>query len=233
MPERLSFLEQLWNFRWAFAYGTWKTIQISVLAMALAMALGLLLALTRLYAPRLLSRLALSYIEIVRGTPLLIQLYLIYYGLPNIPGIGPYLRFDALTAAVLGVGLNYAAYEAEIYRAGIMSVPRAQLEAGLALGLSRKQTIRLVVLPQAMRNVVPPVTNDFVALFKDTSIVSVVAMTELTKTFTTVGQSTQRYLGFALVTAFIYFAISYPVSKLARHLEQRIHPHYDLGPQPY
>jgi len=233
MTTRLSFWEQLWNFRWDFALGTWKTIQISVLSMMLAFAIGLVLALTRVYGHRLMARMALAYIEVVRGTPLLVQLYLIYFGLPNIPVVGEYLRFNALTAAVLGVGLNYAAYEAEIHRAGIMSVSRGQLEAGLALGLSRKQAVRLVVLPQAFRNALPPITNDFVALFKDTSIVSVVAMAELTKTFTMVGQSTQRYLGFALVTAAIYFVISYPISRWARRIEERLHPHYDFGPQPH
>lgn len=224
------FWRYLWNFRWQFARGTWMTIQISVLAMILAMALGLVLAICRLYAPPVIARLALAYIEFVRGTPLLVQLYFLYYGLPHLPLGG--IRLEAFTAAVFGMGLNYAAYEAEIYRSGLMAVPRAQTEAALALGLSHRQTLRLVVLPQALRLVVPPVTNDFVALFKDTSIVSVVAMTELTKTFINAGISTQRYLGFALVTALIYFAISYPISKLARALERRVHPHHDYDFQP-
>lgn len=227
-----TFWQQLWLFRGDFAHGTLMTIEISVLSMALASSIGLSLALVRLYGNKILSRLALAYIEFVRGTPLLVQLYFIYYGLPNLPGVGPYLKLDAFAAAILGVGLNYAAYEAEIYRAGIMAIPRQQTEAGLALGLSRFQIIRLVVLPQALRLVVPPVTNDFVALFKDTSIVSVVAITELTKTFFNAGISTQRYLQFAVVTSLIYFALSYPLSRFARYLETRIHPHHDYGSQP-
>jgi polar amino acid transport system substrate-binding protein len=224
------FLDLLWNYRNLFIRGTWVTIQLSVTSMALAMTLGLCLALMRLYGTRFLSRLALGYIEFVRGTPLLVQLFFIYYGLPQLPGV--HLKLSAMAAAIIGVGLNYSAYEAEIYRAGIMAIPRAQTEAGLALGLTRWQTIRLVILPQALRLVVPPVTNDFVALFKDTSIVSVVAISELTQTFRNAGIATQRYLEFAIVTALIYFTISYPISKFARHLEKRIHPHHDFDTQP-
>lgn len=246
-PSQPSFLEYLYNYRWEFARGTWMTVKISIAAMALAMTLGLILALCRLYAHPVIARCALAYIEFVRGTPLLVQLYFIYYGLPHLPlpaiftAIGmpalasaadSALRLQAVNAAILGVGLNYAAYEAEIYRAGIMAVPRQQSEAAAALGLTKAQTVRLVVLPQALRLVVPPVTNDFVALFKDTSIVSIVAITELTKTFTNAGIATQHYLGFAVVTALIYFAISYPVSKFARHLERQIHPHHDFDNQP-
>lgn len=226
------FLTLLWRYRWHYLRATLKTIQISVLAMVLASTLGLTLALCRLYGNRFVARAALAYIEFVRGTPLLVQLYIIFFGLPNIPVIGEYLRLPQMTAAVLGIGLNYAAYEAEIYRSGMMAVPRSQTEAGLALGLTRPHVIRLIVLPQAFRLVTPPVTNDFVALFKDTSIVSILGLTELTQTFRMSSTSTQRFLGFALVTAFIYFVLSYPISKFARYLERRIHPHHDLGPQP-
>ncbi|MGI8905422.1 MAG: amino acid ABC transporter permease [Candidatus Sumerlaeaceae bacterium] len=228
---RTPFFELLWNYRKLFLLGTWVTIQISVASMLLAMSVGLCLALLRLYGTSILSRLALGYIEFVRGTPLLVQLFFIYYGLPEVPGL--HLKLGAMTAAIVGVGLNYAAYEAEIYRAGIMAIPRAQTEAGLALGLTRWQTIRHVILPQSFRLIVPPVTNDFVALFKDTSIVSVVAIAELTQTFRNAGIATQRYLEFAIVTALIYFAISYPISKLARQLERRIHPHHDFDTQPF
>lgn len=230
LRPRASFWEQLYTYRSLFLKGTLVTIQISVLAMMLAMAWGLVLALLRVYGNRIISRAALAYVEFIRGTPLLVQLFFIYYGLPEFPYLG--LKLSAMTAAIVGIGLNYAAYEAEIYRTGIMAVPRSQAEAGLALGLTRWQTIRLVVLPQALRLVVPPVTNDFVALFKDTSIVSIVAIAELTYVFRTTGVATQRYLQFAIVTALIYFLISYPISKLARHLERRIHPHHDHDTQP-
>lgn len=232
-PAQEPFLTLLWRYRWQFFHATLKTIEISVLAMMLASALGLVLALCRLYGNGFVSRLALWYVEVVRGTPLLVQLYVIFFGLPSLPVVGEYLTLPQTAAAILGIGLNYAAYEAEIYRAGIMAVPRAQTEAALALGFSRSQVVRLITLPQAFRLVTPPVTNDFVALFKDTSIVSILGLTELTAIFRTASTSTQRFLGFALVTALIYFALSYPISRLARYLESRIHPHHDYGSQPH
>lgn len=224
-----TFGEALWSFAPLFLHGTLLTIEISILAMMLASSFGLLLALARIYGNRVLARLALLYVEVVRGTPLLIQLYFIYFGLPQLPLIG--IKLSPMLAAIVGVGLNYAAYEAEIYRAGLMAVARQQTEAALSLGLTRAQAIRLVVLPQALRLVIPPVTNDFVALFKDTSIVSILAIPELTFVFRSASNATTKYLGFAVVTALIYFGLSYPLSKLARKLERRIHPHHDYDTQ--
>ncbi len=225
----VSSLTLIKRFLPLFAKGTWLTVLISVLSMVLATGLGLVLALLRLYGPRWISACVVGYVEFMRGTPLLIQLFFIYYGLPQIPYLG--IELDALTAAVLGVGLNYAAYEAEIYRSGIMAIPRQQLEAALALGLSRRQAIRFVVIPQALRLVIPPVTNDFVALFKDTSIVSILAIAELTMTFRSASMATGRYVEFAILTALIYFGLAYPLSRLARHLEKKVHPHHDFGAQ--
>jgi polar amino acid transport system substrate-binding protein len=139
------------------------------------------------------------------------------------------LKLHPFTAAVLGVGINYAAYEAEVYRTGLMAVPRSQNEASAALGLSKAQSIRLVILPQALRLVIPPVTNDFVALFKDTSIVSVISVVELTYQAKIASTSSQYYMEYAVVTALIYFAISFPISRAARAMEHRIHPHHDTN----
>ncbi|MNK73904.1 Inner membrane amino-acid ABC transporter permease protein YecS [compost metagenome] len=199
------------------AAGTWMTIKISVLAMALAMALGMGLAVMRVYGPLPLQWLATTYIEIFRGTPLLIQLYLLYYGLPKLG-----LQLDAFVAGVLGLGLNYAANEAENYRAGIQAVPKGQMEASLALGLSRPQILRFVILPQSMRVAIPPVTNDFIALFKDSSLISVITLVELTKAYGMLASATYDYIGLGLVTAAIYLAISYPVSRFARWTETRM-----------
>jgi polar amino acid transport system substrate-binding protein len=197
--------------------GAVVTTELSVLAMLLAVLLGLALALGRLYGPWFVRWLATAYIEIARGTPLLIQLYLIYYGLP---GIG--IKLGAFAAAVLGLGCNYAANEAENYRAGIQSVPRSQMEAALALGMTRAQALRRVILPQALRIVIPPVTNDFIAMFKDSSLVSVITMVELTKVYGMLAMSTYDYLGLGLMTAGIYFALSYPASIFAGRLERRL-----------
>jgi polar amino acid transport system substrate-binding protein len=198
--------------------GALVTIEISVLAMALAIVCGLALALLRLYGIAPLRWLAVAYIEVIRGTPLLIQLYLIYYGLPNVG-----IKLNAFVAAVLGLGLNYAAYEAENYRAGIQAVPRGQMEAALSVGMSRWLALRAVILPQAIRIVIPPVTNDFIALFKDSSLVSVITMVELTKVYGMLALTTYDFMGLGLVTAAIYFGLSYPVSLFAKHLERRFH----------
>jgi polar amino acid transport system substrate-binding protein len=197
------------------------TAELSVLAMMLAVVAGLVVVLLRLYGLGPISWLAKAYVEVIRGTPLLIQLFLIYYGLPEIG-----IRLNAFCAAILGLGLNYAASEAENYRAGIQSIPHGQTEAALALGMGRWQTLRHVVLPQAARVVIPPVTNDFIAMFKDTSIVSVITMVELTKESGTIAASNSDYLVVGLMTAGIYFALSYPASIFANWLEIKLrHDH--------
>ena len=193
------------------------TTELSLLSMALAVLAGLVIVLLRLYGAGLVSWLAKAYVEVVRGTPLLIQLFLIYYGLPEIG-----IRLNAFCAAVLGLGLNYAASEAENYRAGIQSIPRGQTEAALALGMTRWQTLRQIVLPQATRIVIPPVTNDFIAMFKDTSIVSVITMVELTKQYGMLAASNSDYIVVGLMTAGIYFGLSYPASLFANWLETRL-----------
>jgi polar amino acid transport system substrate-binding protein len=197
--------------------GAVTTVELSVLGMALAIVVGLVIVLARLYGMPPLPWLAQAYVEIIRGTPLLIQLFLIYYGLPQIG-----IRLNAFLAGILGLGLNYAASEAENYRAGIQAIPHGQTEAALALGMSQWQSLRHVVLPQALRVVIPPVTNDFIAMFKDSSIVSVITMVELTKVYGMLAMSTYDYVGLGLMTAAIYFGLSYPASILARWLEQRL-----------
>ena len=197
--------------------GAVVTVEISVISMALAVALGLVLAMMRLYGIAPVRWLASAYIEVIRGTPLLIQLYLIYYGLPNLG-----IRLNAFSAAIIGLGLNYAAYEAENYRAGIQAVSRGQMEAAFALGMTRRQALRRVIFPQAFRFVIPPVTNDFIALFKDSSLVSVITMVELTKVYGMLATTTYDYIGLGLMTAAIYFGLSYPLSLLAARLEKKL-----------
>jgi len=197
--------------------GATMTLVISITGMTLAVTLGLLLALTYLYGPRPVALMSRAYIEVVRGTPLLIQLYLIFYGLPNIG-----IRLTPFFAAVFGLGLNYAAYEAENYRAGIQAIPRGQSEAALSLGMTQTQALRHVLVPQALRLVIPPVTNDFIALFKDSSIVSVITMVELTKVYGQLASTYYDYIGIGLLTAAIYFVLGLPFVRLARWAEARM-----------
>ena len=125
-------------------------------------------------------------------------------------------------AAFLGLGMNYAAYEAELYRAGINAVPHGQMEAALTLGMTRTLAVRRIILPQAVRIALPGITNDFIALFKDSSLVSVIAMVELTKTYSMLAASTLRFFQLGLITALLYFGMSYPLSLLARRLEKKL-----------
>ncbi|RJP70570.1 MAG: ABC transporter permease subunit [Candidatus Abyssobacteria bacterium SURF_17] len=207
----------IWRFFPMLLKGAGITILISVFSMALAIVLGLVLTLMRMYGRPPLSAVATSYIELYRGTPLLIQLYILYYGLPNVG-----IALSPIVAAFLGLGMNYAAYEAELYRAGISAIPKGQTEAALSLGMTQGTTLRRVILPQALRIALPGVTNDFIALFKDSSLVSIIAMVELTKTYNILAATTLRFFELGLIVAFLYLAMSYPLSLLARSLEERL-----------
>jgi polar amino acid transport system substrate-binding protein len=154
-------------------------------------------------------------VEVVRGTPVLLQLFVIYYGLSGV------VRLPAFLAAVLGLGLNYAAYESEIYRAALQAISRLQLEAARTLGLSEGQILRLVRGPQALRLALAPMTNDFVALLKDSSLVSVITVVELTKQTAIYATNIGSWVVPGILCALIYLAFSLPLSRFARRLERR------------
>jgi polar amino acid transport system substrate-binding protein len=195
------------------------TIFLSITSMPLAMLVGLFVALGRLYGPRPLRAALACYVEAIRGTPLMLQLYFLFFLLPQLG-----LSLDPLVAGVGGLALNYSAYEAEIYRAGLQAIPAGQMEAALALGMTRRQALRRVVVPQAVRIVIPPVTNDFIALFKDSSVCSVISIMELTKRYAILANSTGGVVVFATATALLYLAMSLPLSLLARRFEGRVGP---------
>jgi polar amino acid transport system substrate-binding protein len=198
--------------------GAWTTVRLTFLGMAVAVCLGLPIALMRLYGPAPLRWFATGYVEFFRGIPVLLLLYFIYYG---IPGMIPELKLGPEVAAVLGFGLNYAAYEAEIYRAGIGSIQVGQWEAAASLGMSAPLTFRRIILPQALRVILPPMTNDLVALFKDTSVVSIIAVTELSKQYQVLTKSGGGYLQIGITTAILYLIMSVPLGYLSRSLELR------------
>ncbi|MBI3799940.1 MAG: amino acid ABC transporter permease, partial [Deltaproteobacteria bacterium] len=137
-----------------------------------------------------------------------------------LPNIG--IKLSPMVAAVLGLGLNYAAYEAENYRAGILSIPKGQMEAARALGMTHWQALRYIILPQSFRLVLPPVTNDFISLLKDSSLVSVITMVELTKVYTQVSTTTFDYFGTGLIVATIYLLLGLPFVRLARWAEKKL-----------
>lgn len=191
------------------------TVFISITAMLVAIFAGSLIAAGRVYGGPLLRAVLLTWVEIIRGTPVLLQLFVLYYGLAAV------IRLPAMAAAILGLGLNYAAYESEIYRAALQSIPKLQLEAARTLGLGEWQILRFVRAPQAVRIALAPMTNDFVALLKDSSLVSVITVVELTKQTAIYATNVGSWVVPGLICGALYLVLSLPLSRLARSLEVR------------
>ena len=191
------------------------TLELSCLAMALAVLVGVAIAVGRVYGAAPLRGLLTAYVEVMRGTPILLQLFVIYYGIAEI------VRLPAFVAALIGLGLNYAAYESEIYRGALGAVPHGQLEAARVLGLSEGQILRLVRGPQAFRLALAPMTNDFVAMLKDSSLVSVLTVMELTKQTQIFATNLGSWVIPGLLCAALYLAMSLPLAHVARRLEAR------------
>jgi His/Glu/Gln/Arg/opine family amino acid ABC transporter permease subunit len=199
----------------ALARAAGITLVLSCLAMMLAVLAGGAIAAGRVYGGGVVRGVLTAYVEIVRGTPVLLQLFVIYYGLSGV------VRLPAFLAAVIGLGLNYAAYESEIYRGALEAIPRASLEAARTLGLSEWQTLRLVRGPQAFRLALAPMTNDFVALLKDSSLVSVITVVELTKQTAIYATNIGSWVVPGALCAAAYLVLSLPLSRFARGLERR------------
>jgi polar amino acid transport system substrate-binding protein len=191
------------------------TLVLSCLAMCLAVIGGGALAAGRVYGGPLVRGACTIYVEVVRGTPVLLQLFVLYYGLASV------VRLPAFAAAVLGLGLNYAAYESEIYRGALQAIARSQLEAARTLGLSEFQIFRLVRAPQALRLALAPMTNDFVSLLKDSSLVSVITVVELTKQTAIYATNIGSWVVPGMLCAAVYLAFSLPLARVARLLERR------------
>lgn len=190
------------------------TIVLSCLSMALAMVIGALIASGRVYGSAPLRIALTSCVEIIRGTPLLLQLFVLYFGL------AAFIQLPAFAAALLGLGLNYAAYESEIYRGALEAVPIGQLDAARTLGFSERQILILVRAPQAFRLALAPMTNDFVALLKDSSLVSVITVVELTKETSIFAANIGSWVVPGIMCAAIYLAMSLPLARVARRIER-------------
>jgi polar amino acid transport system substrate-binding protein len=200
-----------------FARGALVTLVLSIASMSCAILVGILLAIGRSFGPRVVRWLCVAFIEAVRGTPLFVQLIVVYFGLPELG-----VKLPPAIAGWLALSINYAAAEAENYRAGFESIPSGQHDAAWALGLSRWQTIVHVIAPQALRVALPPMTNDFIALLKDSSLVALVTITELTKTYLNLASATRDHLGLGLVVALWYLVLGLPFAQLARTTERRL-----------
>jgi polar amino acid transport system substrate-binding protein len=191
------------------------TLLLSCLSMALAIGLGAAIAVGRVYGGPIVRAAMTMYVEVMRGTPVLLQLFVIYYGLASI------VRLPAFVAALIGLGLNYAAYESEIYRSALEAIPRGQLDAAQVLGFSVRQTLWLIRGPQALRLALAPMTNDFVAMLKDSSLVSVLTVVELTKQTQIFATNLGSWVIPGVLCGGLYLAMSLPLAHLARQLEAK------------
>lgn len=212
-------------FDWAYALETLPrlaaallvTLQATVLGMALALVLGLALALARRSRRALLAWSAGAFVEFVRSTPLLVQLFFVFYALPDAG-----LRLPPMAAGVIALGVHYSAYCAEVYRAGIESVPAGQWEAAVALNFGRWQTLRAVVLPQAIPPVVPALGNYLVAMFKDTPLLSAITVVELLQTAKLIGAESFRYVEPLTLVGVLFLALSLASAAVIRRVERRL-----------
>ncbi len=208
----------VWNNLGFLLEGLGLTLLISALSLVASAVLGLGIAMMRLSRSRGVRLAAASYCELFRDTPVLIQLFWAYYVIPIILGV----RLSAFAAAVIGLSLNSAAFLAEVYRAGIQSVARGQIEAAKVLGLTPAQTMRRIVLPQAIKVVLPPMANDFVSLIKFSSLASTFAVGEITRKATELTAFTFRPMEIFTFVALVYFAICWPLSMSIRYAERRL-----------
>lgn len=210
------------------ADGVVVTVTVSLLSYLFALGLGLLVGLARMSRYWPIRLIADLYIQFIRGTPLLLQLFFLYYVLPY-AGI----VLSPFVAGVLGLSLNYSAYMAEVFRSGVAAVPKGQSEAGMSLALTHVQLMRFVVIPQAIRIVVPPIGNFFVAIFKDSALVSVITMKDLMFSGQLLASSTFRHVEIFTLVAIIYLMLSYPAAKLVEWVERRMSgPKTVLMPKP-
>ena len=213
----------IWDWNFALSIlpdllrGLWVTVQVTLAGIVIALVVGLFVAILRHARIPVLRQLLWFYVEFVRGTPLLVQAYFAFYVLP-LYGVS----FSATVTGIIVIGLNYSAYTAEVYRAGIESVPRGQWEAATALSLPLRRRWQAVVLPQAVRAVVPALGNYLMQMFKDSAILSAITVLELLGHATAIGSSSYRYLEPYTLVGLLFLLVSYPAAKLIRRLELRL-----------
>ncbi|WP_205647622.1 amino acid ABC transporter permease [Agromyces badenianii] len=208
------FLESFWPIVWGGVSGT---IPLALASFAIGLVLALGVALMRLSTNRVLSSVARFYISVIRGTPLLVQLFVIFYGLPSLG-----LTIDPWPSAIIAFSLNVGGYAAEVIRAAILSVPKGQWEAGYTIGMSHATTLRRVILPQAARVSVPPLSNTFISLVKDTSLASLILVTELFRVAQQIAAFSQEFMLLYLEAALVYWLFCLVLSSGQGLLEKRL-----------
>ena len=198
--------------------GAGITIQITAISVGLGLIIGMFVGIARICNVKVLRALATVYIDFLRGTPLLVQIFLIYFALPMVVG----QRVDPFIAAITACGINSGAYIAEIFRAGIQAIDEGQMEAGRSLGMSWVQTMRYIIVPQAFKNVIPPLGNEFIALLHDSSLVSVIGFEELTRRGQLIIARTYGSLEIWITVALIYLVMTLTISRLVSYMEKRL-----------
>ncbi|MGE0007237.1 MAG: amino acid ABC transporter permease [Parvibaculaceae bacterium] len=201
----------------ALLQGLLLTVTLTVIVIVLALILAIPVALCRMSGSRLVRGMAGFYVEVIRGTPLLLQLVYIYYVLPAMG-----INLNAFVAAVVGLTLNYTAYMSEVYRSGIVAVPKNQWEAAATIGMTRARAFWRIILPQALRIVTSTLGNYFISLFKDTALASVVTVQELTFTGQIISARSYQYFTIYTVTGILYLSVGYPAALLVKWLEKRM-----------
>lgn len=197
--------------------GAAVTVEITAMSVAVGFIIGLFAGVARICQIRPLRIIAAVYADCIRGTPLLVQIFLIYFAIPMATG----QRIEPFFAAVLACGINSGAYISEIFRAGIQSIDAGQMEAGRSLGLTWWQTMRFVILPQAIRNILPPLGNEFIAMLKDSSLVSVIGFEELTRRGQLIIAQTYGAFEIWLTVAALYLTMTLAISRIVSYLERR------------
>jgi polar amino acid transport system permease protein len=208
----------VWDYKWAFLYGSVWTIYLTMTALVGSTLLGLIFAIMSGTKNKPCRYIAIGYIEFIRGLPALVVLVWIHYSLPILVGIS----MTAFWGAALGLSFCQSAYSAEIFRAGIEAIPKGQVEAARSLGMSGTLTMRRIILPQAIRIMVPPFINVFASLLKWTSLASIISVTELLHRSEAMIQITFRPLEIYTITALIYFVLIFPVTQLSRVMEKKM-----------
>jgi His/Glu/Gln/Arg/opine family amino acid ABC transporter permease subunit len=209
------FEQKGWYFLRTLLGGWPATVEVAIGALIFALVFGLLVALLRLSRWRILRYPAIAYIEFLRGTPALVQLFVIYFGLPD-TGFQP----SPLEAAIVGLGLNGAAYLAEVYRAGIEAIHRGQLEAALSLGMTPARAMRSIILPQAVRTMLPPITNFAIVLLKDTAVIYAIAVPEIMAYARNLVTETLQSAVVYLMAGALYLCMTIPMARIAARLER-------------
>ncbi len=197
--------------------GAGITVEITAMSVALGLLIGCIVGICRLCNIRLLRYLANAYVLFLRGTPLLVQIFIVYFALPVLTGS----RVDPFVAAVSACSINSGAYIAEIFRAGIQSIDKGQMEAGRSLGMSWAQTMRYIIMPQAFKRIIPPLGNEFIAMLKDSSLVSVIGFEELTRRGQLVIARTYASFEIWMAVAIIYLIMTFAVTQLVNVLERK------------